>query len=85
MSPLTAQPSPVAMDLLSLITTQIAEEFEKLVQQCEQANGVEAAQELRQSITEIAIGVKSVNGDPNHWLVKHLDEQVFTNNSEIYG
>ena len=71
--------APVATNspLNELLAARISEEIEKLVQECQAKEGLAAAQLLRASITEISVGVKSVSGNSDHWLVEHFDSALF--------
>ena len=66
--------------LSELLAARIHEEIEKLVAQCEAAEGKQAAEFLRASITGVTVNVTSVSGNRDHWLVKHFDERLFQNN-----
>ena len=71
--------TPVASqsNLTELLAARIAEEIEILVKRCEAEEGKEAAELLRASITEVTIGVKSVSGNAEHFLVRYFDECLF--------
>ncbi len=71
--------APVATgtSLTELLAARISEEIEKLIADCEAKEGKDAADLLRASIIEISVGVKSVSGNSDHWLVECFDSALF--------